>query len=334
MTILVTGGAGFVGNNVVRGLLATGYRVRVLVRASSDPRPLAGLDVETFRGDLTDPESIRQAMRGIEGVIHTAAMVHIGWTRIAEQRQINVDGTRLLAIAAQGLGVRMLHVSSVDALGIGRHDQPADETTPHTGNPPCGYVVTKQEAEKALLAAVGRGLNAVIVNPGFMLGPWDWKPSSARMFLEVVERRPLLAPRGGGCVCDVRDVTQGILTAYERAKAGSQYILGGHNITYAELWRQFARTAGTRGPVGRAGPLLVKAAGIAGDLFARLRGRETDLNSAMTTMSGLFHYYSSARAQADLGYTIRPLAETLRDTWHWLNQNGYVRTEVPDAAAS
>jgi len=129
MQCLVTGSTGLLGNNVVRQLLAAGKSVRVLARPTSDPRPLAGLDVEIAAGDVRDVESIRQACQGIQSVIHAAGHVHIGWQQAEVHGAINVEGTRHVALAAREAGAKLVHVSTVNALGLGRLEQPADEET-------------------------------------------------------------------------------------------------------------------------------------------------------------------------------------------------------------
>jgi dihydroflavonol-4-reductase len=321
--IFVTGATGLLGNNIVRFLLERGDEVCVLTRPTSDPRPLKGLDVEQISGDLHDEAALRRAAQRADLVIHSAARVHIGQRDLAEQREVNVEGTRRVAAAALAAGARMVHISSVDALGAGRRDQPADEESPREGKPYCTYVVTKTEAERALLALVDQGLDAVIVNPGFMLGPWDWRPSSGRMLLEVARRAPLFAPTGGSSVTDVRDVAQGVLLAAARGNTGRRYILAGENISYFDQWRLFARIAGSRPPRIRMGPILRWFGGAVGDVRARITGRESDINSASIAMSSCFHYYSSARAETELGYRHRPAEAAARAAWEWFLEMGY-----------
>ena len=152
--------------------------------------------------------------------VHAAAYVHIGWTGLDLSRAINVAGTAHVAASARRAGARLVHVSSVDAIGLLPHGQPSDEETPVAGGVLCPYVVTKREAEQAVLAEVAQGLDATIVNPAYMIGPWDWKPSSGRMLLEVSRNRGLVAPLGTNNFCDVRDVAQGILTAADRGATG------------------------------------------------------------------------------------------------------------------
>jgi dihydroflavonol-4-reductase len=323
MRVLVTGATGLVGNNVIRQLLDAGAAVRVLARQQSDPRPLAGLDVELANGDVCDRAAVERATEGVDGVIHSAGYVRIGWTDLAAARATNVAGTRNVAEAALARAIRMVHVSSLDALGLPERGDVADEETPPTNGVLCPYVVTKREAECVVLDVVARGLNASIVNPGFMIGPYDWKPSSGKMLLQVARGWGLFAPLGANSYCDVRDVAAGILSAYHRGRPGRRYILGGETLSYFQAWRIFAAATGGTPPVFPAGPLTRMGAGYFGDLLTRLTGREPDVNSAATAISSQRRNYSSARATAELGYQSRPLAEAAAAAWAWFRLQGY-----------
>jgi dihydroflavonol-4-reductase len=323
---LVTGCTGLVGNNVTRMLVAQGARVRTLVRGTTQSPALAGLAVDHVMGDVTDGEAVRHAVSGVRTVIHSAAMVHVGWRKLAEMRRVNVEGTRLVAEAARLAGARLIHVSSVNALGLTGNGQPTDEDTPFGNTVDCPYVVTKHEAEQVVLDEVGRGLDAVIVNPVFMLGPWDWKPSSGRMLLEVGHGRGLLAPPGSQHFGDARDIAAAIIAAITAGRSGRRYILGGHHLRFVEAWTIFARVAGRRPPWGEASAGVVRFAGRVGDLIGGCVGREGPLNSAAASMSLLQQHFTSARARAELGYTIRPLEETAEDSWKWFVDHGYARS--------
>lgn len=323
MKALVTGATGLVGNNVVRLLLERGDTVRVLARAQSDPRPLADLPLEIVRGDLRDPESLAAALAGVDLVVHAAAHVHIGWTGWEIARAVNVEGTRALARACRQAGCRLVHVSSIDALGL-TPGGVSDEETPPTNGVLCPYVVTKREAEQAIQEEVAAGLSAVLVNPGYVVGPWDWKPSSGRMLLQVAKGWALCAPLGSNCFCDVRDVAAGILSAAARGAAGRRYILAGDTLSYFQAWRVFARVTGATPPVLPLGPLMRRAVGLAGDLVTRLTGREPDINSAALAIAGQQRAFSSARAAAELGYRGRPLEEAATAAWIWFQEHGYV----------
>ncbi len=327
MTILVTGGTGFVGNNVVRKLLQIGFQVRVLVRDTAPQPCFEGLDVELVQGDICDSDSVIRACEDVDAVIHAAAMVHIGWTQLDRQREVNVGGTINLAKAALVNDIRMVYVSSVDALGIGAEDEPANEETPRTGKIPCSYVVSKSEAEQELRKFINDGLDAVIVNPGFMLGPHDWKPSSGKMLLEVALKKPPIAPSGGMTICHIGDVTEGILAALEKGKTGRNYILGGTLMSYFDAWSLIADIAGTKPPRRKMGKAITAIAGLVGDIAAKLTRRESDINSAAIKMGSLFHYYDSSRAEAELDYSITDPREAVEDAWEWFNTHGYVATK-------
>ncbi len=322
MKYLVTGATGLVGNNVVRQLLDAGEQVRVLVRASSDLRGLDGLEVEKAIGDVRDPASVAAACQGVQRVIHAAGYVHLGWSRLDLHRQINVEGTRNVAIAAREAGIRMVHISGINALGLGRLDHPADEESGLPGIIEIPYVVTKRESERVVLDEVSRGLDALIVNPGCMFGPWDWKPSSGRMLLAVARFAPIY-PTGAVTFCDVRDVAAGTLAAAELGRTGRRYILGGHNLSYRDAWRQMAHLGGKLSPIMPMGPIFRAIAGPILNIYTRLTGSESEMNSAVLKLGKQQHCFSSRRAETELGYRCRSFAETLSDTWDWFRQRGY-----------
>ncbi len=324
MLILVTGGTGFVGNNVVRLLLNRGHQVRVLSRDGRPQSCFNGLDVELIAGDVCDYSSVAAVCHGVDAVIHCAAMVHIGWSQMEEQRAVNVGGTVNLAKAALSHEIRMVYVSSVDALGIGTEDQPATEETPRTGKVPCSYVVSKSEAEQELRNYIDDGLDAVIVNPGFMLGPNDWKPSSGKMLLDVAEKKPPFAPAGGMTVCHVNDVSEGIIAALEKGVTGRNYILGGTLLTYLEAWSLFADVVGNKRPKRRIGTVVGFIVGCIGDLISKLSRYESDINSAAIKMGSLFHYYDCSRAVDELDYKITDARLAVEEAWKWFNEHGYV----------
>ncbi len=325
MATLVTGATGLVGNNVVRQLLERGEDVRVFIRENSDRAPLDGLPVQFSYGDIRDPLAVGAAVAQTNRIVHCAAQVHIGWQGLAQQRAINVEGTRNVADVALKHRLRMVHVSSIDALGVGTLDHPSDESATSQGEVPCPYVITKREAEQIVLDRVAQGLDAVIVNPGFMLGPWDWKPSSGRVLLKVAKGWALVAPPGTNSYCDVRDVAAGIIAALEKGPAGNRYILAGKTLTYMEAIKIFARVTGQRPPFRIARNVTVKVVGCLGDLFGWIVGHELDVNSAASAMSMLPKNFSSAKAQTELGYRTRDIEQSAADAWAWFRQHGYAK---------
>ncbi len=325
MRILVTGSTGLLGNNLVRLAIEDGHQVIALVRTRKRPKALENLDVELAHGDVTDRESVHRAATGVDAILHSAAQIHLGWRQRELSHGVNVDGTRSIVAAAQRENARLVHVSTVNTLAIGNREGTVDEDTQHDGQVACTYVVTKREAEQVTVQAAQAGVDACIVHPGFMLGPWDWKPSSGRMLIEVGKRWTPLAPSGGCSVCDVRDVARGVLLAMERGERGRHYILAGENMTYLQLWSKIAKVCGKQPPLTIMRWPVRVLVGWIGDIAATIRNVESDINSAALKMSSQFHCYTSQRARDELGYSIRSAEEAIADARAWFEQNGYLQ---------
>lgn len=331
MRIFVTGGTGLLGNTVIRRLRdrASSDGLMTLVRRRPDEKVFAGVDVELVMGELGEEASgdaIDVAVASCDCVIHSAALIHIGWRRLDESMAVNRDGTQAIAQACLKHDVPIVYIGTVDTLAVGNRTTPADETTPVDsggGKVPCSYVVSKKAGVDVVRRLLPRGLRAAIVHPGFMLGPWDWKPSSGRMIREVARAWRPVAPAGGCSVCDSRDVADGTIAAMDAIIAGKiengrEYILAGENWTYFKLWNEITRRTGTRGPVMPAGPGQLFLGQLAADLIGRWSSDEGDFNGAAVRMSSQFHWYDSGRAKAELGYRNRDLGQTLDDAVDWV----------------
>lgn len=331
MLALVTGATGLVGANVVRELLSAGWDVRVTVRPTSNPLALTDLPVQRVAADVEDPRSLDGAVAGCDAVVHAAAAVWVGATGDALLERVNCGGTEAICRAAGEAGVRRLvHISSVDALGLGTRERIANEDT--APNPEqgwreavflgCAYARTKRRAEEIALAHGRSGLDVVVVNPAFMLGPWDTRPTSGRMLLAVGSGRALAAPGGGNCFLDVRDAALGVRLALERGVPGRRYILGGENLTYLDAWRRFAALVGARGPVGVVPAWASGAAGRLGGLWSRVAS-EPEINPITAAVGELPHWYDSTRARTELGFPVTDLDRGVRDAWAWFGEHGY-----------
>lgn len=324
MRIVVTGATGLLGNNITRSAIDRGIEVVAVSRNASSARALADLNIEKLDADITSWDSLNRVAGPIDAVVHCAAHIHIGWT----QRQVgiatNKSGTANAIKLADQHGARLLHVSTVNTLAIGSRDRIADEQTPGDGQIPCTYVLSKRAAEDEVQQAIRRGLDAMIFYPGFMLGPWDWKPSSGRMILDLRKGAPPLAPAGGCSICDPRDVAEAILVALDKATSGARFILAGENWTYFQLWREIAQQFGKPGPwthLRKPGQLV---AGSLGDLLGKFTGKEPLVNSAAIAMSSQFHWYSSQQAIEKLNYRIRPVGESIADAIRWMRQHSMI----------
>lgn len=323
------------GNTVLRRLRdrSATSELLTLVRRQPDEKVFADVDAELVMGELgdetsdeTSADSIDRAVASCDCVIHSAALIHIGWRRLDESLAVNRDGTEAIAKACLKHGVPIVYIGTVDTLAVGSRAAPATETTPigsDGGKVPCSYVVSKRAGVDVIRRLLPRGLKAVVVHPGFMLGPWDWKPSSGRMIREVARVWRPIAPAGGCSVCDSRDVADGTIAAMEAVISGEiengrEYILAGENWTYMKLWTEITRRTGTRGPVMPAGPGQQFIGEMAAKVIDRWSRTEGDFNSAAIKLSSQYHWYDSTRARTELGYRNRDIGDTLDEAVDWV----------------
>lgn len=317
MRLVLTGATGLLGNNIARMACENGWEVICPVRRSGD-RSLVDVPVTQVPFDFSPGQDWRPVLTGADVVVHSAAMIHIGWRQQRESQRVNVDVTRDLASAARDLKQRFVHISTVDTLAYSRDGSPIVEGIRQPEKPASAYVTSKRAAEALIDSMAGDGLDAVVIHPGFMLGPWDWKPSSGKMLQAIAGGKIPLAPGGGCSAVDVRDVARGVITAAEKAKSGEHYIMAGHNVSYRELFAHMGAVVGRRPPRGTVGPVVAWVAGKLGDLGAALTGKESDLNSALVQMGQLRHFYSSEKAEHELGYQISPLVPAIESAWKFL----------------
>ncbi len=324
---LVTGATGFVGAAVTRALLAGGHEVRVLARANSDRRNLAKLDVEIAEGSLEDPASLAAAVAGCRYLFHVAADYRLWVPDPAAMFRANVDGTRDLMLAALDAGVeRIVYTSSVATLGIVKGGS-ADEATPSGVGDMIGpYKQSKFAAETVVRQLIAeRGLPAVIVNPSTPVGPGDVKPTpTGRIIVEAAKGKVPGYVDTGLNIVHVDDVATGELLAAERGQIGERYILGGENLSLAEILAEVARAAGRRPPSLKIPYAVVLPIAAGAELMARLTGHEPFTTLDGVRMSRKKMYFSSAKAMRELGYTPRPATEAIADAVAWFEANGYL----------
>jgi len=322
MTTLVTGATGFVGAAVVRQLLATDRVVRVLARPGSDRRNLHGLPVEVVEGDLLDPASLGPAVRGCQVLFHVAADYRLWTPQPAVLYATNVRGTGHLLQAAAAAGVqRIVYTSSVATLGSAADGGPADENTPACLEQMVGhYKRSKYLAEEAVMRLVReQGLPVVIVNPSTPVGPGDIKPTpTGRLVRDAAAGRIPAFVDTGLNIVHVDDVAAGHLLAETRGAVGRRYVLGGEDLSLREILAIIAALTGRPAPrIELPRAPLYPLAWLA-ETYARLTGgREPQLTLDGLRMSRKRMWFSSARAQAELGYRARPAHAALADAVAW-----------------
>lgn len=325
--VLVTGASGFVGSAVARALTARGDAVRVLVRETSDRTNLAGLDAEVALGDVRDEAAVRAALDGVTHLFHVAADYRL-WARDPEEIvRNNRDGTGAVMRAALSVGVeRVVYTSSVATLRT-RRDAPADETGPLSEGEAIGaYKRSKVVAERLVERMIAeQGLPAVIVSPSTPIGPRDVKPTpTGRIIVEAATGKiPAFVDTGLNLV-HVDDVARGHLLAMERGRIGERYILGGQDVTLRDMLAEIARLTGRKPPTVALprGPLQPLA--WAAEAVAQVTGREPFLTRDALKMSRNLMYFTSAKAERELGYAARPYADALADALAWFREAGYL----------
>ncbi len=324
---LVTGVSGFVGAAVARALAGQGIAIRGLVRASSARTNLEAFPGELVEGDVRDPRSVSAAMRGVRHLYHVAADYRL-WARDPEEIvRNNRLSTGVVMEAALAAGVeRIVYTSSVATL-LPDADKPADESRAATEDGVVGaYKRSKVAAERLVEAMVReRGLPAVIVNPSTPIGPGDVKPTpTGRIIVEAANGRMPAFVDSGLNLVHVDDVAGGHLLAMERGKIGERYILGGQDVALGDMLGVIARLVGRRPPrirVPRA-PLFPLA--WANERLARVSGREPFLTLDGLRMAKHHMFYSSAKAERELGYVARPYADALTDAVTWFRATGRI----------
>jgi dihydroflavonol-4-reductase len=327
---LVTGGTGFVGANVVRELVAAGASVRVLARAGGDRRALEGVRVELVDGDLLDPASVRRAVRGVQAVYHVAADYRLWTPDPASLYRTNVEGTRIVLEAAGEAGVRrVVHTSSVGALGIPRDGRPGTEDTPVTLADMVGhYKRSKFLAEQVARELAGRGLPVVIVNPSAPIGPWDVKPTpTGQMVVDFMRGRMIATVDTGLNVVHVRDVARGHLLAAERGKPGERYILGHRDLALVEIFRLLAEITGGRPPRWQVPYALAWLGAACCEGVARVTRRPPAVPLTAVRMARKRMYFSAAKAVRELGLPQTDVRVALADAVAWFAARGYARSK-------
>ena len=334
--VCVTGGTGFLGWHLVRQLLELTPHVRVFGLA---PRAKALRDqlqpLDCVFGDVRDTAAVHKAVHDCDIVFHTAGNIAMWGPGLAAMHDIHVGGTKNV-LQAMAPNARLVHTSSVIAVGASTGGPPLTETSAfNLQSLRVDYVHAKKNTEDIVHQAAGQGRNAVIVNPGYLIGPVDYDESvMARFCVRFWKRKMPILPPGALNYVDVRDVARGHLLAAERGQSGRRYILGGENLTI----RQFAaKLAAVRDMPMRwrwsipiwANTLLAVLSEWRGAIFKR----EPYPPRQFARMSRHVWHFSSARAEAELGFRARPLADSLADAHEWFCAEGWLQPKAPEPKA-
>lgn len=324
--VLVTGASGFVGSAVARALIAKGATVRALARTSSPKQNLDTLGCEIVFGDMREPADMTRAMAGVGRVYHVAADYRL-WARDpGEIVRNNLQGTEAVMRAALDAGVeRVVYTSSVATLSLDR--LPADETAPLSVDGAIGaYKKSKVAAERLVERMIAEeALPAVIVNPSTPIGPRDVRPTpTGRIIVEAATgRMPTFVDTGLNLV-HVDDVAEGHLLAMDKGRIGERYILGGQDVLLRDMLAAIARLTGRKPPTVSLPRAPLYPLAWTAEAVARITGKEPFVTADALKMASHHMFFTSAKAERELGYTARPYGEALADALAWFRREGYV----------
>jgi dihydroflavonol-4-reductase len=326
MRVAVTGATGHLGANVVRAFLARGATIRAIARRVNTPA-IAGLALDAVSADVLDLPALRAAFTGCDVVVHLAAKISIRGDRDGAVRRTNVEGTRNALAAARSAGVgRFVHVSSIHAMKLEDAEGVADESLPLVGEGAFAYDLSKADGERIVRGEASSGMNAIVLRPTGILGPHDYMISRAGTMLREFFRgeRPLLIPGGYDWV-DVRDVAAAVASAATRGRAGQSYLISGQWVSIEDLARLCGHVSGcVRTRLMLPSRIAVTALPLVEALASLRSGEPLFTRESLAAVASNCRNISSRKAAEELGFTARPVAETLRDTFDWL-KSGEIR---------
>jgi dihydroflavonol-4-reductase len=328
--IAVTGATGHIGNVLIRELVTRGQTIRALALQNDDCHPLAGLEVEIIRGDVTDLKSLESAFTGVDIVFHLAGIVTIMPSMNKILERVNVGGVRNVATACRTCGVRrLIYTSSVHAIAEPPHGTIIDESQSFDPDRVLGdYARSKARATLLLLDEVRKGgLDAVICCPTGVIGPWDYEISNiGQLILDFASGQLKSYVRGAYDFVDVRDVARGLILASDKGQSGRHYIFSGAQVQVPELMKELERNIGYPAPTYEIPSTIARAAGVLASVYYRLIRRKPVFTAYSIDVLRSNSQVSSARAREELGFTARPWQDSIRDQVEWFRAEGMLPT--------
>lgn len=326
LTAFVTGASGFVGSNLVRELDRQGWSTTALARATSNLEDIDDLSVDVREGDIVDAESVHAAMpRKVDAIFHVAASTNVWAGNNDEQDRINIGGTRNVIEAAVKAGARrLIYTSSFTTWGI--RDGVITEHSPRSRDSDwINYVRTKRIAEDLVKEAVKEGrLEAVILNPGHILGPGDRNNWSRMVRMVATDSLPGIPP-GGGAFADVREIAKAHVAAFHHGESGEHYLLGGEDVSFAELLGIVGRLLGKPVPKKTTPAWVLRTMAHFNAAVASITRKPPKITPESALMICRHIECDSTRAKTVLDYQITPIRPLVEDTVNWMRSAGLLR---------
>lgn len=321
--VLITGATGFLGSNLADALVREGCRVRILRRPASDLRALAGIDVEHVLGDIRDKDSLRKAVTGCDTVFHVAALVSYWRKQRPALYETNIGGTaNVVDVCLEAAVNRLVHTSSVAAVGYAGDGIPADESTAFNWEPyDIGYRISKHRAELEVLRGVKQGLPAVIVNPSVIVGERDIHFNGGQIVRDVYQKRIFYSIDGGISVVYVGDVVRGHIAAARQGRIGERYILSGENLTHTQILEVTADVVGGWKPLVKLPLWGAKTLAAASEIIGNITDTKPWLPRELIAGITRTCWFSHEKASRELAFTVTPFRTAIERTFEWYRRN-------------
>ena len=325
--VFVTGADGMLGMSICRELISQGYHVKAFVLSVPKSFLTSSPDVEIVTGNVLDPESVERELAGCDFLIHCAALTSVWPRRSAAVLHTNLNGTRNVLEAAKKAGVkRMVHIGTASSFTPGSIDRPGDEASAYSGWKFClDYTDSKYLAQQLLLKEYSEnGFPVVILNPTYMLGPYDSGPSSGKMLIEILESKIFgYSPGGKNFVCSA-DVARAVVNSLRTGRTGECYIIGGENLSYREFFEIVCKATDKKIKLFKIPASLILVFGFISSAFARLTFTHPRLSFTMARFACVDQYYSSRKAEEELGYLPASIEKGINSCVDWFKSNGYL----------
>jgi dihydroflavonol-4-reductase len=332
MKILVTGPDGVLGSNLVRELLKRNHSVSVLLLEGTESPTLEGLSITSYYGNILKPETLDVPFKNNEIVIHCAAATSVFPARNEFVNTVNIEGSRNIVNACLKHSIkRLIYVGTANSFSFGTSkDEPGVENTPYASlRYGLDYMDSKRYAQDLVLEAVrNQGLPAIIINPTFMIGPYDSKPSSGKMILALYHGKVPGYTQGGKNYVAVKDVAVAIANAIDKGKIGECYICGNENLTYKEAFDKLANAIGAKPPKLKMPDFMVKFYGAFSSLMAKIFKFEPAVTKELAIISCDHHYYSSEKARKELDLPQTPIETAAKECFEWFKENNYLTQKL------
>ena len=324
MLIAITGTSGHVGANLCRSLIAQGHQVNALLH--TDDRAIRGLPLNIIKGSVLDKNSLDQLIHGVDAVIHAAAYIAVNQYDDQMVIDTNIEGTRnIIAKCFEHKVKRLIHFSSIHAFNQFPLDIPLDETRELVINPNYIYDQTKAASEKLVVEAYSNGLEAIILSPTSVIGPFDFKPSMVgRSLINIYKKQVPALIEGGYNFVDVRDLVNATINALTMGRPGEKYLLSGNWHSIAEFGNYIAKASGVKRPWFICPIWMAKLFLPLAKLFLKEEIRLIFNKQTLEILETGHRNISSAKAQKELNFSCRPLEETITDSFNWFKENGYL----------